>query len=452
MRKRAHYKIMRKFLPSFIFVTFILVLATFTPIGARQVRAEGCGGPIPQKPTQVKAISGSWSGEVTIYWDEAAYANRYAVAYGVESGQYLYGANDIGGEKARSYTVRYLTPGEKYYFVLAAAHNSCSSPFSTEVSAMAASGITVRPPESISPQASLSQPSVSSSGLAGKQKLTAVSGPKIGEVTLYWQQRDNAENYHLVYGRQKDKFEYGALNIGKITSFTVGKLVPGANYSFALVPVIDGRASYTTEAVKAVAKANPIEVVVTEAIIPEVEAEPTPPPALPTETPEILPPVEETPETYLQEIDRSGGGLSPTHAICRYQLSGTPTDEEQRQCREVGGSIFCGNGWCRCHCFVISITPPVRIPTVSPRPSVVISTRPPFSRQQRRPVCQKINSLDEGWYWVPSYGRDSELVKKTECRGCHAVCQNIGTTSEGWYSSCDNTLIVYNNCGSPQTP
>ena len=118
----------------------VLTLFSLTALKPVLVAANDCGGPYPPKPDKVWTKSGPGGSEVTIYWNEVAYANRYAVAYGLESGKYLYGATNIGGTSSRSYTVKGLTPGTKYYLVLSAARDCSASPFSNEVTAWAGSG------------------------------------------------------------------------------------------------------------------------------------------------------------------------------------------------------------------------------------------------------------------------------------------------------------------------
>lgn len=215
--------------------------------------AEECGGLVPPAPKKVTAVSGPGAGKITLYWDEASYANRYAVAYGEVSGKYVYGADNIGGERSRSFTVSALKPGTRYYFRLAAANNKCSSPFSAEVSAVTSgSAVYAAVPVTVVP--TLEKKAVAPVPVTG-ESLSAVSGPGVGQVTLTWREFDGADNYHLAYGRQAGKFEYGALNIGKTTKFTVSRLNPGTSYYFAIVPVTGSQAMKTSSPVKAWAKA-----------------------------------------------------------------------------------------------------------------------------------------------------------------------------------------------------
>lgn len=247
---------MKKF---YYLLSLVLALVSLSAFKPHAALAGDCGGPYPPKPAKVWAKSGPGSGEVTLYWDEVPYANRYAVAYGTESGKYLYGGDNIGGQMSRSYTVKYLSPGTKYYFRLAAARDCTSSPFSEEVSSYAAGGQVYQPKAeapTVPAQTYAPQP-------VKQTWIKAMSGPAVGEVTLNWSHREDVDNYHLVYGTMAGKYEYGALNIGKVTSFTVSKLVAGKLYYFALVPVKGDRALYTSDPVIAYAKSMPVEVVQT---------------------------------------------------------------------------------------------------------------------------------------------------------------------------------------------
>lgn len=254
---------MRQSVLLFLFVLPILFIISLSL--PRQIKASSCGAPIPPATTNFKAVSGPNSGQVTLFWDEAAYANRYAVAYGLKSNNYIYGADNIGGDQARSFTVASLHPGVRYYFRLAAARDCSSSPFSAEVSAVAA-GATEK--ASLGPQPMVGAPKVAYKPApvapvtqvfppiegVGRLNLKAASGPRAGQATLFWQHADSADDYHLIYGRGVGIEEFGALNIGRVNSYTVTHLVPSQTYYFALVPIFNNRSLYTSAWVKAVAK------------------------------------------------------------------------------------------------------------------------------------------------------------------------------------------------------
>lgn len=254
-----------------LLILFLTSLSAFTP---KTIEAAENGGLTPSAPAKVWAKSGPRQGEVTIYWSEAAYANRYAVAYGTKSNQYVYGADNIGGTSSRSYTVKSLSPGTKYYFRIAGARDSSSSPFSAVFSGWAMGGAVSQKTVAGTPKMvgktpvavwqATSAPIQKPMTAGSKYDLWAKSGPRDGEVTLYWKQGENADNYHIVYGNSMGKYEYGALNIGATNHYTVGKLVPGKTYYFALVPVMHNQAQYTTSAVAGTAKTSVTVVVTTK--------------------------------------------------------------------------------------------------------------------------------------------------------------------------------------------
>lgn len=231
-----------------------------------------------------------------------------------------------------------------------------------------------------------------------KQNLTAVSGPKVGEVTLYWQMADSEDNYHLVYGREKDKFEYGALRVGKITSFNVRFLSPGTTYYFALVPLMGERPLYTTDSVKAIAQ-RPVEIVeVTEESLVKPEPSASMPQVTPNEKLEV--PIE--PENVIS--------LEP---------SLEPKDEGLEEKSDQGGD----------------------------EARIFYQEKEGYKTEE--PICQGFGSNSEGWYWLTAKeGSESDLIRKDKCESCYAFCKGIDSSSDGWYSSCDGRLIVRASCKS----
>ena len=251
-----------------IFTTVSLVVVLFLAslsFRPNTVNAEGCGGLTPSLPVGVWTSSGPGAGEVTLHWQQSPHADRYAVAYGTSSGNYTYGADNIGGSSSTSYVVRGLNPGGRYYFVLAAAHGCNSSGFSAEVMAYAGGGAAVSASTEDKMEKTTmmekktvmkkDEPVVESKVImpkyTGSGDVWASSGPMMGQVTLGWKKVSPANNYHVVYGSAPGSYEYGALNVGDVSSFTVGFLVPGKMYYFAVVPVHNDTAMYTSSAVSA---------------------------------------------------------------------------------------------------------------------------------------------------------------------------------------------------------
>lgn len=89
------------------------------------------------KPGSVpKLLSALVSGknEITLTWSKASDpVSYYLIAYGVQSGKPLYGNPNAGDKNTTSYTVKGLTGGVTYYFVVRAGNNCMPGEFSNEV-------------------------------------------------------------------------------------------------------------------------------------------------------------------------------------------------------------------------------------------------------------------------------------------------------------------------------
>lgn len=97
----------------------------------------GCSDASPAVPSGLQASGGPSSGEVTLAWNKVDGADHYSLVFGSGSRQYQYGAADIGN--VGRYVVKQLSPGQLYYFAVAAVEGCASSGFSSEVSARAKS-------------------------------------------------------------------------------------------------------------------------------------------------------------------------------------------------------------------------------------------------------------------------------------------------------------------------
>ena len=64
-------------------------------------------------------------------WDGVDRANSWTVAFGSESGKYIYGAHNFGDANSRGIRINSL-PGYKYYFVLRANNGCMPGAFSAE--------------------------------------------------------------------------------------------------------------------------------------------------------------------------------------------------------------------------------------------------------------------------------------------------------------------------------
>lgn len=79
-------------------------------------------------------------GEVILNWLKLSdKADRYTIAYGVQPGTYIYGLPDVGN--VNSFTVNYLSPGTRYYFVVRGVNSCMPGPWSQEWSAVAPGGV-----------------------------------------------------------------------------------------------------------------------------------------------------------------------------------------------------------------------------------------------------------------------------------------------------------------------
>jgi len=91
----------------------------------------------PNHPSLSKTTA---RGEVILNWLKLREnADKYTIAYGVQPGTYIYGLPDVGN--INSFTVRYLNPGTRYYFVVRGVNGCQPGPWSQEWSAMAPGGI-----------------------------------------------------------------------------------------------------------------------------------------------------------------------------------------------------------------------------------------------------------------------------------------------------------------------
>lgn len=102
------------------------------PTSSIGVPGAACGKSSPLSPTSLRGISGPDSNQVTLFWEKPSSGEitHYALAYGKESGRYLYGATNIGNQT--SYTVSRLSSCADYYFTVAAVNDCTSSPYSNE--------------------------------------------------------------------------------------------------------------------------------------------------------------------------------------------------------------------------------------------------------------------------------------------------------------------------------
>lgn len=95
--------------------------------------------------------SSTADGQVTLQWTSIPGANNYAINFGIQSGIYIYGNNNIGNQT--SYTVTGLTPGNQYFFQVLGINGCAPGPRSNEISTggnLLGAGTTVNAPNGFS--------------------------------------------------------------------------------------------------------------------------------------------------------------------------------------------------------------------------------------------------------------------------------------------------------------
>lgn len=256
---------------AFLFVGILFLSFSSVSLLKPQTVLAAEGGPAGK--IMLRAVPGPKAGQVTLSWGDADSADNYHLVYGTDPKNMKYGVMNLG--RGDVYTVGMLNPGTKYYFAIVPVANNVALYTSEWVSAWPMGGVAVKPVTPVTtvtpvtpatpmvkptipiqPQTMAPATTAPATGPVGRHWLVARPGPNAGEVTLTWRNIDDANNYHLVYGTEPGKYKYGAVNIGWINWFTVRNLVPGRAYYFALVPVKNDVALYTTNAVTGWAKAN----------------------------------------------------------------------------------------------------------------------------------------------------------------------------------------------------
>lgn len=124
---------------SSIAITFTSLTPTPTPAS--------CTDSAPGSTPQLTSANANGSGQITLTWTDATDpVSYYLIAYGQQTGQYIYGNPNVGGQGTTSYTVSDLADGATYYFVVRAANGCNSGSFSNEVSATTTGGVVASTP------------------------------------------------------------------------------------------------------------------------------------------------------------------------------------------------------------------------------------------------------------------------------------------------------------------
>lgn len=193
----------------------------------------------------LRAYAGPGVGQITLEWQRFAVdGENYSIHYGTATNQYPNVLSHVG--YIATYTVKNLTPGTKYYFVLEGFRSgNVSAGWDGEVSMVAPSGpVTV----------------IGTAGPVGRNMLVGKPGPKSGQVTLSWVRFfPDTEKYSIVYGILPGVYTFGYLNAIDTTpqdnnySFVISSLTPGKRYYFALDPQRSGTGIYITAEISVVA-------------------------------------------------------------------------------------------------------------------------------------------------------------------------------------------------------
>jgi hypothetical protein len=191
------------------------------------------------------AYPGPGVGEVTLEWQRFfPDGENFSIHYGTVSKVYPYAATYVG--YISTYTVKGLTPGTRYYFVVEGIRvGNVSAGWDGEVSAVApASAVNI----------------AVTAGPVGRNLLTVKAGPKKGQATLSWTRfYKDTEKYNVVYGTKPGVYSYGLLNAIDTTPqdnqylYVIGSLSSGTRYYFALIPQRSGTGTYVTSEVSVVA-------------------------------------------------------------------------------------------------------------------------------------------------------------------------------------------------------
>ncbi len=243
----------------------LLVLASAGLFGLLNPQGAQAADNAQAEKYRLVVASGPGTGQVTVSWNDVATVDNYHIVYGTGPSKMQYGALNIG--KVNKYTVKGLVPGSTYYFAIVPVFGNEALFTTKSVKGVAMGGkvIVAKTSQVAAPtQVSSAKPAavtVPEKGPVGKHNLRAAPGAKVGEVTLRWDDVETVDNYHLVYGTSPGKMQYGALNIGTDNKYTVKSLVPGVKYYFALVPVFNNQALYTTKMVASYARGSTVEVV-----------------------------------------------------------------------------------------------------------------------------------------------------------------------------------------------
>lgn len=184
----------------------------------------------PVEPFSFSAVSGPKIGTVKITWYDDNTSKTYNLLYGFDPNHLTFGVVDMAHitNMANEFMVGSLTPGQIYFFKLFGTNGNDKE--SGPVMAKATSNTSL---------------AVKSTYYSASQNykmpyLFAISyGSSPGTVNITWFANDSANKFDVSYGTVPGIYQYGWQDMpyrqNLSNTFTVGALIPGKTYYFALV-------------------------------------------------------------------------------------------------------------------------------------------------------------------------------------------------------------------------
>lgn len=121
-------------------ITFFLSFFVFFPQESYAVRTLRCNEVDPGSAPTITSVNTEGTA-VTLTWTSAIDpVTHYTLAYGPTKEQLIYGAPNIGGREATTFTVQELSSGQRYYFRIRAVNNCEPGDFSDTVSVVVGVG------------------------------------------------------------------------------------------------------------------------------------------------------------------------------------------------------------------------------------------------------------------------------------------------------------------------
>lgn len=120
----------------YLFFGSLLLLLSLTVLPSPALAEADCSEP-PATPVVYRTHRATTSGHLILKWSPIAHSERVEIQYGYQSGDYLFGALNIGNSNSWEYRVRYLQPGTRYYFRMRGVCDNTEGPWSKEFSQVA---------------------------------------------------------------------------------------------------------------------------------------------------------------------------------------------------------------------------------------------------------------------------------------------------------------------------